>query len=66
MVGYHPQQEDPNRVRLTAVGNLISYPGDVSTGTADLTTSKARPDKIIRAYTSKTFTFTMQWTGIII
>ena len=40
MVYYRPQKEDLNRVRLTAGGNLISYPGNVTTRTADLITSK--------------------------
>ena len=40
VVDYHPQKEDPNRVRLTAGGNLITYPRNVTRRTADLTTSK--------------------------
>jgi len=40
VVDYRPQKEDPNRVRITAGGNLIDYPGDVTTRTADLVTSK--------------------------
>jgi hypothetical protein len=39
-VDYRPQKEEPNRTRLTAGGNLIDYPGDVSTPTADTTTAK--------------------------
>ena len=39
-VNYRPQKEDPNRVRLTAGGNLITFPGNVTTRTSDLTTSK--------------------------
>eukprot|EP00804_Cyclotella_cryptica_P012930 CCRYP_002289-RA/>CCRYP_002289-RA protein AED:0.24 eAED:0.24 QI:0/0/0/1/0.5/0.33/3/0/1110 len=38
---YRPQKNDPNRVRITAGGNLIKdYPGKLTTRTADLTTSK--------------------------
>ena len=33
-------KEDPNRVRITAGGNLINYPGELTIRTADLTTSK--------------------------
>ena len=33
-------KDDPNRVRITAGGNLIEYPGDVSSPTADITTTK--------------------------
>jgi hypothetical protein len=39
-VDYRPQKEGPNRTRLTVGGNLIDYPGDVSTPTADTTTAK--------------------------
>ena len=40
IVDYRPQKEDPNRVRITAGGNLIIYPGELTTRTADITTSK--------------------------
>jgi hypothetical protein len=41
VVDYRPQKSDPNRVRITAGGNLIKdYPGELTTRTADLTTSK--------------------------
>jgi hypothetical protein len=40
VVDYRPQKEDPNRVRITAGGNLITYPGELTTRTADLTSSK--------------------------
>ena len=40
VVDYRPQKEDPNRIRIAVGGNLITYKGDVSTRTADLTTSK--------------------------
>lgn len=39
-VDYRPQKKEPNRTRLTVGGNLIDYPGDVSTPTADTTTAK--------------------------
>jgi hypothetical protein len=34
------QKEDPYQIRITAGGNLLTYKGDVSTRTADLSTSK--------------------------
>ena len=37
---YRPNKSEPNRTRLTVGGNLIQYPGDVSTRTADLTPAK--------------------------
>jgi len=40
VVDFRPQKEDPYRIRITAGGNLINYPGELSTRTADLTTSK--------------------------
>ena len=40
VVDYRPQKADPNRVRLTAGGNLIDYPGELTTRTAELTTAK--------------------------
>ena len=39
-VDFRPQKEDPNRVRITAGGNLIAYPDELMTRTADLTVSK--------------------------
>ena len=40
VVDFHPQKADPHRIRITAGGNLINYPGELSTRTANLTTSK--------------------------
>ncbi len=37
---YCPQKEDPNWIRIAVGGNLITYKGDTSMRTADLTTSK--------------------------
>jgi hypothetical protein len=39
-VDYRPQKKEPERTRLTVGGNLINFPGDVSTPTADTTTAK--------------------------
>ena len=39
LVDYILQKEDPNRVQLTVEGNLIDYPGELKTRTADLTTT---------------------------
>ena len=38
VVDFRPQKADPNRVRITAGGNLIAYPGELTTRTTDLTT----------------------------
>ena len=40
VVDYRPQKDEPYRTRLTVGGNLINYPGDVSTPTASITTAK--------------------------
>ena len=40
VVDHHPQKTDPNCIRITAGGNLINYPGELTTRTADITTSK--------------------------
>jgi hypothetical protein len=39
-VDHRPQKKEANRTRLTVGGNLIDFPGDVSTPTADPTTAK--------------------------
>ena len=40
VVDFRPQKEDPNQVQITAGGNLIDYPHELTTRTADLTTTK--------------------------
>ena len=40
VVDYIPQKDDPNCVRITAGGNQIIYPGELTTRTSDITTSK--------------------------
>ena len=40
VVDIRPQKTEPERTRLTVGGNLIDYPGSVSTDTADLTMAK--------------------------
>ena len=35
-----PKKPEPRQVRWTAGGNLVEYPGDVSTKTTDITTVK--------------------------
>ena len=47
VVDIRPQKDDPNRVRITAGGNLIKYPGELTTRTADLTTSKILWNSVI-------------------
>jgi hypothetical protein len=40
VIDVRPQKAEPNRVRFTAGGNLVAYPGDVSMSTADMLTAK--------------------------
>jgi hypothetical protein len=40
VVNFRPQKADQYCIRITTGGNLINYPGKLSTCTADLTTSK--------------------------
>ena len=47
IVDFHPQKEDPNRVRIAAGGNLIKYAGELTTRTADLTTAKMLWNSVI-------------------
>jgi hypothetical protein len=48
VIDYRPQKADPNQVRITAGGSLITnYPGEVTTRTADLTTAKILWNSVI-------------------
>ena len=47
VVDFRPQKTDPNRVRITVGGNLIDYPYEITTRTADLTTSKVMWNSVI-------------------
>jgi hypothetical protein len=41
VIDHHPQKEDPNHVRIITVGgNLIDYPFELTTRTADMVSSK--------------------------
>jgi hypothetical protein len=42
-----PEKDDPNRTRLTVGGNLINYPGDCGTPTADLLTVKLLLNSVV-------------------
>jgi hypothetical protein len=37
VVDHRPQKTDPNRIRITAGGNLINFPGELTIRTADIT-----------------------------
>ena len=40
VINHQPQKEDPNRVRITVGDNLIDYPFELTTRTADMVFSK--------------------------
>ena len=40
VIDYHPQKDEPNCSQLEVGGDLIDYPGDVRTPTANTTTDK--------------------------
>lgn len=44
---YRPEKSDPNRIRITLGGNLVNYPGDVGTRTADMLTVKLLINSVI-------------------
>eukprot|EP00978_Attheya_sp_CCMP212_P016490 scaffold43259_cov66-Attheya_sp.AAC.3 len=48
-----PPQTEPNRTRLTIGGNLIDYPGDVSTATAETTTAKILFNSVVSTKNAK-------------
>jgi hypothetical protein len=52
-VNIGPQKTEPHRTRLTVRGNLIQYPNDVSTPTADLTTAKLLFNSVISTPNAK-------------
>ena len=53
VVDYRPQKDDPHRVRITAGGNLIIYPGELTTRTADITTSKILWNSVLSTKNAK-------------
>ena len=60
VVDYRPQKVDPNRVRITADGNLIQYPGELTTRTADLRTTKIMLNSVI-----STREYCKEWVRIL-
>ncbi len=47
VINHHPQKTDPNCIRITAGGNLINYPGELTTRMADITTLKLHWNSIL-------------------
>jgi hypothetical protein len=53
VVDFRPQKEDSYQIRITARGNLLTYKGNVSTRTADLSTSKLLWNSVLSTDGSK-------------
>ena len=47
VVDYRPQKEHPNRIRITAGGNLISCDSELSVRTADINTAKLHWNSVV-------------------
>jgi hypothetical protein len=47
VVGYRPQNNDPNQIRITAMGNLITYDGELSVRTADIYIAKLHWNSVV-------------------
>ncbi len=47
VVDHIPQKEDPNRIRITAGGNLINYEEELSVRTVDINTAKLHWNSVI-------------------
>ena len=53
VVDYRPQKAYSNRLIIRAGGNIINYPGELTTRTADLTTSKILWNSFISTINAK-------------
>ena len=47
VVDFRPKKEDPNRIQITAGGNLIDHPGELTTRTTDITMSKLHWNSVL-------------------
>jgi hypothetical protein len=47
VIDHHPQTEDPNRVCIAVGGNLIEYPFELTSHTADMVSSKILRNSVI-------------------
>jgi hypothetical protein len=47
VVAYRPQKDDLYQIRITAGGNLINYPGKLTTCTAGMTTAKLHWNSVL-------------------
>jgi hypothetical protein len=71
VIDHRPQKEDPNPVRITVGGNLIDYPFELTTRTADMVSSKilwnsviSTKDARLPVLTSRTCTSKHHWINM--
>ncbi len=53
VVNHRLQKEDPTCIRITAGGNLINYPGKLTTRTVDITTTKLNWNSVLSTPNAK-------------
>ena len=53
VIDFRLQKEDPHRIQITAGGNLINHPGELTTRTADITTSKLHWNSVLSTQKAK-------------
>ncbi len=53
VVNHRPQKGDPNQIRITAMGNLVKYGGELSVRTADINIAKMHWNSIISTKNAK-------------
>ncbi len=53
VVNYHPQKDDPNRIQITVISNLIAYDGKLSVCTADINTAKLHWNSVVSTPNAK-------------
>ncbi len=47
VINHKPQKDDPNRVRITVGSNLINYPYELTTRTADMVSAKIMWNSVV-------------------
>jgi hypothetical protein len=47
VINHQPQKDDPNRVRITVGANLIKYPYELTTRTADMVSAKIMWNSVV-------------------
>ncbi len=55
VVDYHPQMDDSNCIRITAMGNLITYNGKLSVRTVDINTAKLNWNSVVSMPNAKIY-----------